>query len=244
MNEKRLIVTLLSTNNDYYWGVIGLYYSLQKHNPEIPFCVIVLEDIKDEILQILSCHGIQYKRFPRIDFDNVNENYLHTTFNKFYALMFDEYDKVLFIDADILVSNDISYYFNFEIPDYILTSKLPTNYVSNAVGLYKPNAEYFHYLVQNIHYGWDDENLLTNLYWDKWEARNIWLPMLYVDFEAYRNYIYPAIIHQFGPDKYWRKWKFNHQTIKIFAQNFPELLLINDLEPNCSEWLKIYNSNI
>lgn len=240
MKEKRLITTLLSSNNDYYWGVLGLYYSLQKYNPEIPFCVIVLEDIDKKILNILEKHGISYRVFPRENFDTPDINNLNTTFNKFYSLCFIEYDKVLFMDADILVTQNIDYYFDYDIPNYILTSKLPSNYISNAVGLYKPNLFYFNFLKKYKNKGVDDENLLTNLYWNAWEERNYWLPMLYIDIDKFKQYQYPPIIHQFGPNKYWRKWKFNDKTIKIFAQNFPELLFMPDLEPNLSNWLEIY----
>ena len=96
-----------SVCNDYYIdGLLVLLYSIKKHNPDFdyPFKIYHNND-----LSILNQNKI-IKIYKNIIFE---ENSIFNNLNKLYMCMlpFKEksYDKVIFIDADILCLGDISY---------------------------------------------------------------------------------------------------------------------------------------
>ena len=62
---QKYLITTLVTANDYTQGAIGLFFSLQKWNPDIPFCVMITKNVDTkpyEELNILT-KTIEKKQF-------------------------------------------------------------------------------------------------------------------------------------------------------------------------------------
>lgn len=101
--------------------------------------------------------GIKYKIIPDI---NLNENFnaqlniidATTVCNKVYTFSLDEYEKVLFIDADCIVTNYIDYLFNENDEDMCGSITKYQNNPSYACNLFmcKPNKQIFNDLLNKV----------------------------------------------------------------------------------------------
>lgn len=123
-------VTLLGSD-DYFLPVYGLYYSLLQVNSKYPLTVIVLDTVSVDTIQKLEQYHIPYKVFPNLQSKarmlgiKEKEPRLKVTFaeffqimvmNKFYVYDLKEFDKVCFIDGDILIKQNIDFIFNYQTP--------------------------------------------------------------------------------------------------------------------------------
>lgn len=156
VNEKYCYTTLLG-NDIYLNGVIGLDYSLKYSANKYPLIVLVSEKVSKNCINILESLGIKYKIIPDI---NLNENFnaqlniidATTVCNKVYTFSLDEYEKVLFIDADCIVTNYIDYLFNENDEDMCGSITKYQNNPSYACNLFmcKPNKQIFNDLLNKV----------------------------------------------------------------------------------------------
>lgn len=100
----------LITNDEYLWGALGLYYSLKKVNSFYPFILLVSSDCSSKTIETLKQHDIVIKRVNANKFKNPVMWY-QTTLQKFNVFKLTEYDKICFLDADVLLYKNIDYLF-------------------------------------------------------------------------------------------------------------------------------------
>lgn len=123
-------ITLLSTNN-YLYGCIGLMYSWKATNPKYPFCCIVTEDITETNIKILEAIGYRvfrenryipssyYEKLKQFEETGMYEvptgnssadlqqNGWQHGWTKLHIFKYTEFDKLLFIDADSYVTQNL-----------------------------------------------------------------------------------------------------------------------------------------
>lgn len=115
-------MTLASSSADYIKGVLCLQESLKRVGAKYPLIVLVTEDLAgSNDLQYVD----NYKIIPYFTFKNITNRY-EGTINKLQIFKENQYDKICFIDADVLVLKNIDYLFEkYEESDF--TAKLYAN---------------------------------------------------------------------------------------------------------------------
>lgn len=123
--------TTLLGSDDYFLPVYMLHYSLQQVKSKYPLTVIVMDTVKVETIEALEKNNISYKIFPNVQrlgaivgISQENPKIITTNIeyfqlmvmNKFYAFDLQEFDKVCFLDADIIVRKNIDFVFKYNAP--------------------------------------------------------------------------------------------------------------------------------
>lgn len=113
--KRYTYVTLLSTSS-YVPGVLVLYKSLRRFS-NLPFLCVCSKDIDKESMAILSQSGIETKILSESVLDSLETTELPLqarglehwkyTFDKLFIWTLTEYDKVVFIDSDMMICSNI-----------------------------------------------------------------------------------------------------------------------------------------
>lgn len=111
---KRAYVTLLSSSS-YILGVLGLYRSLQKYGKtKFPFLCVCSQCMAVENLTLLKDEGIdclmlEHSALDGVNLPNSNQGYEHWTytFDKLLLWGLTAYDKLVFLDSDMMVLSNI-----------------------------------------------------------------------------------------------------------------------------------------
>ena len=113
MTNKKCYATILSSDS-YLPGVLSLFESIRRTNTIISdFVVIVNHQIKEETINKLRNNGIIVKIMPKIEapqeIKSKNKLFPHwnNTFDKFNIFSLTEYEKVVYLDSDIYVEENI-----------------------------------------------------------------------------------------------------------------------------------------
>ena len=230
--KKYCWTTLLATD-DYVWGILGLYFSLQKVYSKYPLIPIVTDNISDETLKILDEVGIEYRIFPYKEFtkeitDNINDevyHYYNCTINKFYIFSYTDFEKIIFLDGDVFVNSNIDFFFNFPnhcCAKYPCDSFSPNVRVRGCYGylwLVEPDLEMMNEIFTE-HMNETDDECILNMYFF-WECKNNfnWFP----DDIAF-------FFHDTNKPKYWQIYQLDTiERVKYFIYNNTYYYILNQL---------------
>lgn len=119
MSEKFAYVTLLSTDN-YLLGVLALNKSLKSVRSLYPLVVVCSDCISDRTMQILSKYEIvtiKLNVHVKVDTERYNialgyEHWNHTL-DKLFVFNMTQYDKLVFLDSDMMVIRNIDHLFYY-----------------------------------------------------------------------------------------------------------------------------------
>ena len=108
---KNAYVTLLSSK-DYLPAILILNKNLKDVNSIFPLCVMVTDNIINEVEPYLLKENILYKIIPYLMPSNqIIENFQDTpllnTFSKFAVFKLVDFEKVVYLDADIIIYKNI-----------------------------------------------------------------------------------------------------------------------------------------
>lgn len=157
--SKYAYTTLLATD-DYLYGVLGLYFSLQNVKTKYDFVLIVTDGVSSETISILDDLKITYKCFPQCDFTMPDTLY-KATFNKFHLFQLNEYDKVCFLDGDAVVTSNMDHIFDMPAPGFMVFND---DFLSGVIMLLEPNSQDFNYLLKFRTICGEDESIWNRLY--------------------------------------------------------------------------------
>jgi glycogenin len=113
-------LTVLSTD-DYLPGVLVLHRSLLEQDVKYPLHVMVTAGVSSECELVLAQHGIgiirvdkQFNLPPEIQQQNLRSNLSHwnNTLDKLYMFNLVQFDKVVYLDCDMLVLENLDVLFN------------------------------------------------------------------------------------------------------------------------------------
>ncbi|KAL2533418.1 Galactinol synthase 4 [Abeliophyllum distichum] len=114
--SKWAYVTFLAGNGDYVKGVVGLAKGLRKVNSDYPLVAAVLNDVPEEHRRILRSQGCIVREIhPILPPDNPIQYavpYFWINYSKLRIWNFVEYSKMIYLDADIQVYDNIDHLFN------------------------------------------------------------------------------------------------------------------------------------
>ncbi|KAJ0080397.1 hypothetical protein Patl1_22461 [Pistacia atlantica] len=123
--SSRAYVTFLAGNGDYWKGVVGLAKGLRKVKSSYPLVVAILPDVPEEHRKILVDQGCIVREIePVYPPQNQTQfamayyviNYsklrIWEVFDGWVILQFDEYSKMIYLDGDIQVFENIDHLFD------------------------------------------------------------------------------------------------------------------------------------
>ncbi|XP_042501000.1 galactinol synthase 1-like [Macadamia integrifolia] len=117
--SKRAYVTFLAGKGDYVKGVVGLVKGLRKVKSAYPLVVAILPDVPDEHREILRSQGCIVREIEPIYPPENQTQFAHAYFVINYSKLriwnFEEYSKMVYLDADIQVFENIDHL--FDAPD-------------------------------------------------------------------------------------------------------------------------------
>nr|BBE20935.1 galactinol synthase [Lactuca sativa var. capitata] len=118
-SKKRAYITFLAGNGDYIKGVVGLTKGLWKVNSAYPLVVVVLPDVPEEHRRILESQGcivIEIEPvYPPESQTQFAMAYYVINYSKLRIWKFVEYGKMIYLDGDIQVFDNIDHL--FDLPD-------------------------------------------------------------------------------------------------------------------------------
>lgn len=179
---KYIYATLLSTPR-YLQGIMVLYASLKKYGKsKYPFLCVCSKDIPEDCLEKLRKNGISYHVLKERALDGIKmpqqkNGWQHWSysFDKLLLWGLEEYDKVVFLDSDMLVLRPIDNLFeqpdmsavaagNFEYPDWtrlnsgLMVFKPSKSVMKELLSLIKPTIEEFEHKGSSV----GDQDAINN----------------------------------------------------------------------------------
>ncbi|XP_031476743.1 galactinol synthase 1-like [Nymphaea colorata] len=114
--SKRAYVTFLAGNGDYVKGVVGLVKGLRKVKSAYPLVVAVLPDVPEEHRKVLTSQGCIVREiepvYPPKNQVQFAMAYYVINYSKLRIWGFEEYSKMVYLDADIQVYENIDHLFD------------------------------------------------------------------------------------------------------------------------------------
>ncbi|KAF8408255.1 hypothetical protein HHK36_007403 [Tetracentron sinense] len=111
--SKRAYITFLAGNGDYVKGVVGLAKGLRKVKSAYPLVVAILPDVPEEHREILRSQGCIVRQiepiYPPQNQIQFAMAYYVINYSKLRIWNFEEYSKMVYLDADIQVYENIDH---------------------------------------------------------------------------------------------------------------------------------------
>ncbi|PIA40583.1 hypothetical protein AQUCO_02500352v1 [Aquilegia coerulea] len=111
--SKRAYVTFLAGNGDYVKGVVGLAKGLRKVKSAYPLVVAMLPDVPEEHRELLRSQGCIVREiepiYPPENQVQFAMAYYVINYSKLRIWNFEEYSKMVYLDADIQVYENIDH---------------------------------------------------------------------------------------------------------------------------------------
>ena len=101
--------SLLASDN-YLKCIYGLYYSYLQTQSKYPMIILATDNLSPITFLLLDNLKIPYLKIPYMEFQQGNK--FKCTFNKFFVWQLEQFEKILFLDADIIFVDNIDEYFN------------------------------------------------------------------------------------------------------------------------------------
>lgn len=113
----RSYVCVLSTDN-YLDGILVINENLKRVKAKYPLVCLINENITIESKKILEEFEIEYKLIKNIKYANHNDtnSYWKYTFDKINVFSLTDYEKVIYLDADLLLLDNIDDLFEKDCP--------------------------------------------------------------------------------------------------------------------------------
>ncbi|GLT91464.1 hypothetical protein SLE2022_093500 [Rubroshorea leprosula] len=113
---KNAYVTFLAGNGDYVKGVVGLVKGLRKAKSKYPLVVAVLSDVPEDHRRILESQGCIVREIQPV-YPSANQTqfamaYYVINYSKLRIWEFVEYDRMVYLDGDIQVFDNIDHLFD------------------------------------------------------------------------------------------------------------------------------------
>ena len=123
---KYAYVTLFMNNPKYIYGSLVMGYSLKLTNTKYDLVCMVTDDLYDEYAKYLSLVYDRVIRISYIKFEKykltskkhkeIYNNWYHMSYTKWECLKLIEYEKICFLDSDLIILKNIDHLFNLDSP--------------------------------------------------------------------------------------------------------------------------------
>ena len=201
--EKYAYITL-ATNEEYLNMAKYLQASLRMVKSKYPLIVMITNNLINNLnLEYFD----DFKLIPFYQFNkiqNSKKRYLNTI-NKFYAYNYTEYEKLMFLDADVFILSNLDHCFEASKGiDFLCSTYSPIRFSDlvfplNAIILFKPNKKIFSQILilreKDNYYMRDDEMVVRFLFYKKhfdslkWDNQCNTFENLNITFSNYPPYL-------------------------------------------------------
>lgn len=155
--ESYAFVSII-TSDDYLRGLLVLHRSLIDINTQYPFLTLITEDISVDTVSVLDKHHIPYKIIKTKINNPTDVDQSHRWFPTYSKLnIFDQtqYDKVVYLDADMLILRNIDELFKFPhmsavIAGGMLPGKSTRKHLNSGMFVLEPSHELFEDMMSKI----------------------------------------------------------------------------------------------
>jgi lipopolysaccharide biosynthesis glycosyltransferase len=223
-------IACCSTLNDtYFEGFVTFFYSLLKHNPSFnyPYYILTWGQLSEENIKILTSmypnffiKNIANEDYTKCQYSTVWRTWTINCNNRFDVFTLNEFDKVVFLDADMLCLGDIQYLFDCDVRFGACLSQKGTEI--DHPGKYDKTIRSFNgglmvisrdYLNQktkqelidiSLQKKWSSDEPILNVYFDN--AKTTFLPKIYNTLSSeitLENLPTLKIVHFIGQKKPW-----------------------------------------
>lgn len=146
-------ITLI-TNENYLNGALTLAQSVKNTKTEIPFFVLIPENISESVIKRLDSNKVKYIKFSDPQTEQVDtDHYWKDTMTKLRLFDLTEFDKIVFLDADAIVFKNIDFLFEKPHMSAVAAGKeLHPDWVHLNSGLMviEPDSEHYNAMVSLI----------------------------------------------------------------------------------------------
>lgn len=230
MIQNNYCYMTLVTENRYLPCVKRCNQAMKYLKSKYPYIVLVPDD-NEYIQSELKKANIEYRLIKLDKFSKKDTNFYADTINKFQLLLFTEYDKICFLDADIIVYRNIDSELDKEFEENIYIYSESKEILTGFIMLIKPEPEIYKFIVNNFSHFKNDEEVLQVLYGKQTGLHRI--PK--------------GVFHFGGYIKIWEKPINGFDKIKSFFFNmsneefFTQLDNINDIRGYVHLYSQTYN---
>ena len=219
---KYAYVTVLTTNN-YFQGTLVTLESLKRTNPKIKeFVVLVNEEIEESNIQILNSFNYKVIKINKIELDS-NTNYQNmkhwkNTFDKLKIFELTDYDKIIYLDSDLQILQNIDELFQLPHLSGVIAGKSAHpewTGINSGLIVIEPKEKELQRIIEglkdfNTEEEFGDQDIIN--YYYHWAERNLSIPEKYnifsreVDYYINHNIVKEEdihIIHYIGLIKPW-----------------------------------------
>ncbi|KAI5658879.1 hypothetical protein M9H77_27672 [Catharanthus roseus] len=172
---KEAYVTVLHSSEAYVCGAIALAQSLIKSNTTKDLILLADDHISQNSLKVLVESGWKIKKIKRIRSSNAPKNaYNEWNYSKLRIWQLTEYDKVMFIDSDLLVLRNLDEFFLYPQISAVWNDGFLFN---SGLMLIEPSECTFKKLMSKrfkvASYNGGDQGFLNEVFtwWHRWPAR-------------------------------------------------------------------------
>lgn len=207
---KKYLYTTLVTNEKFLSGLLYFYEFWKRTNSKYEFIAMVTNNLTEE--QLKKINHIPYKiiQYYTIKNDEYHARY-SDTINKIQIFDFIEYDRICFIDTDIILFENLDYLLenfddNFEFCSSLNKGR---DLLRGEVFVIKPKKNFCSYLLKQswVFQQYDDENIFSKLFRDNYLEYNF-------------EYLSLKLWHDIGSIKYWEIFNFNSQIFSLLPYKF------------------------
>lgn len=246
-------ITLLS-NDNYLEGVLLMHKSLQLVKTRYPLYCIINNNVGDYSRKVLQSFNI-----PIIEVENINmpkhiQEYNESKnpalaetwkycLNKFHIFKMTQFDKIIFLDADLYFQQNVDHVFNYKhmtgaVDGECFNLWLPNPHLNTGFFVVEPNEELFNDIMkftENLDVSLHDwciaDQEIINLYyneWPNWQERH--LDAMY---NVFACYLVPQWVNDYQKENIIKHAMFFHfvgtkpwQVTNYF--NIPEFNFLQD----------------
>ncbi|KAG6512846.1 UDP-glucuronate:xylan alpha-glucuronosyltransferase 1-like [Zingiber officinale] len=164
--HREAYATILHSANDYVCGAIAAARSIRLSGSKRDMVILIDETVSDHHRNGLAAAGWKIKTITRIRNPKAERDaYNEWNYSKFRLWQLTDYDKVIFIDADLLILRNID--FLFAMPEITATGNNAT-YFNSGVMVVEPSNCTYRLLMEHIDeiesYNGGDQGYLNEIF--------------------------------------------------------------------------------
>ena len=224
--ENNCYVTLM-TEIRFLPCIIRCNQGMKHFKSKYPYIVLIPENnayFEQEVIK----NNLLYKKIPLDNFKNKHD-YFNDTINKFHIFNFLEYDKICFLDGDIIISGNIDEEFdymkdNVNIIKYVYREKETINAnVTGQMFIIRPQNGVYEDLKKHSYFFQNDEELIVNHNYIRNNMYDYKYSLLNQYLDKYQIRKIPFhVIHFGGKIKVWEKHLEGFNDLKAFFYDLTE----------------------
>ena len=230
---KKYAYATFVQGESYLKPSLALLSSYKKNKMKYPFYLFYVENQVEEKIELKYFKEIENLniniyiiKIPTMYFNEKQQDwYFNCTIGKFEIFKLEQYDKIIFLDSDVIILENIDFLFekygNFAAPVYDIFSRensLLKHYYIGFIFLIKPSKKLYQYIHNNSIQWHDDEEVLYDFFYapfknDK-EKLNEFLLL------NQKNNINDFLVyHDQGMPKYWNLFPIDKIKTIIFEND-------------------------